>query len=102
MFTFAVIMSASVFKWVGNGRVYEIYESISFFGKYPITIYSKVLRTVVSYIIPVSMIAFYPASALLGKPLENIGITVAVCFVLLFLSLKFYKFMLSRYTSAGG
>ncbi len=39
--SFALIMAGSVFKWVGNGRVYEIYDSLTAFGNYPRSIFSK-------------------------------------------------------------
>ncbi|HOV69046.1 MAG TPA: ABC-2 family transporter protein, partial [Clostridia bacterium] len=68
LLSFAVIMAATVFKWVGNGRVYEMFDSISSFGMYPSSIYSKAFQIILTYILPVGVIGFLPASALLGKP----------------------------------
>lgn len=102
MFSFAVLMSASVFKWVGNSRIYEIFDSITAFGNYPRSIFSKSFQAIISYVIPVGIIAFYPASALLGKSLSGILPAILVCVLFLALSLVFWKFMLARYTSAGG
>jgi len=102
LFSFAVLMSATVFKWVGNSRIYEIFDSITSFGNYPLTIFGRTFRIIISYIIPVSVIAFYPASALLGKDISGFVPAIPVCVLFLILSLGVWKLMLSKYTSAGG
>lgn len=102
LFSFAVLMSATVFKWVGNSRIYEIFDSITSFGNYPRTIFSKTFQTVISYIIPVSVIAFYPASALLGKDISGFMPVIPVCILFFISSLCVWRLMLSKYTSAGG
>lgn len=102
MFSFAVLMAASVFKWVGNSRIYEIFDSVSSFGNYPRTIFSKSFQTIISYIVPVAIIAFYPASALLGKDISGIMPAALVLALFLVLSILFWRLMLSKYTSAGG
>lgn len=102
MFSFAVIMAATVFKWVGNSRIFEIFESIMMFGNYPRSIFSQAFQTIISYIIPVSIIAFYPASALLGKGISGLFPVLVVCVLFLIIGLLFWRMMLSKYTSAGG
>jgi ABC-2 type transport system permease protein len=102
MFSFAVIMSGSVFKWVGNSRIYEIFDSITAFGNYPRSIFSKSFQAIISYIIPVAIIGFFPASALLGKELSGVIPAIVVSVLFFLLSLSFWRLMLSKYTSAGG
>ena len=102
LLSFALIMSGTVFKWVGNSRVYEIYESVASFGYYPKSIFSRSLQLVISYAIPVAMIGFYPAAALLGKPDSGILAAGIVCCLFLFASIRFWYWMLKKYTSAGG
>ena len=34
-----LIMSATVFKWIGNSRIPEIFQSMQQFAKYPVTVY---------------------------------------------------------------
>ncbi len=102
MFSFAVMMAATVFKWVGNSRIFEIFESVMMFGNYPKSIFSQAFQTIISYIIPVSIIAFYPASALIGKGVPGLFPTLAVCVLFLIVGLLFWRMMLSKYTSAGG
>lgn len=102
MFSFAVLMAATVFKWVGNSRIYEIFDSITAFGNYPRSIFSKSFQNILSYIIPVAAIGFFPASALLGKDLSGLAPSLGICVLFLLLSLSVWKRMLSKYTSAGG
>lgn len=102
LFSFAVMMAATVFKWVGNSRIFEIFESVMMFGNYPGSIFSQAFQIIISYIIPVSVIAFYPASALIGKDVPDLLPILAVCILFLILSLLFWRMMLSKYTSAGG
>lgn len=62
----SVLMAAISFKWVGNSRLTEIMDSIKNFGKYPLTIFPNAIKAAVTFVLPVGMISFYPASALLG------------------------------------
>jgi ABC-2 type transport system permease protein len=102
MFSFSLISSGVVFVWVGCSRVYEIFDSISSFGIYPRTIFSKGIQNIITFIVPIVMIGFFPASILLGKNINGVlfGVISSISFVLL--SLCFWYWMLSKYTSAGG
>ena len=102
LFAFSLFMAGSVFKWVGNSRIFEIFDSIASFGNYPRTIFSKSFQALISYVIPIAMIGFFPASALLGKAIDGALPAALVCFIFLALGLSFWKIMLSKYTSAGG
>lgn len=102
MFGFGVILAGLGIVWIGNYRVYEIFSSITNFGMYPAPIFPKLLQTIITSVIPVAMLGFIPASALLGKPTENTLYAIIISFVFLFASLLFWKTMLRKYTSAGG
>lgn len=102
LFTSALIMSGLLFHWVGSSRVYEINDAITSFGRYPRTIYSKPLQWVLTFLLPVSMIAFLPVSTLLGR--ADAGLLGAVAFSAMFMAagIVFWHVMLGKYTSAGG
>ncbi len=102
LFGFALILSGLGIVWVANYRVYDIFFSVANFGMYPASIFSKMLQTFITSVLPVAMLGFIPASALLGKPAEGTLYAVIVSFVFLFISFLFWKAMLKRYTSAGG
>ena len=67
LFGFALILAASLFVWIGNARVIELMESILVFSRYPGTIFAKPLQWAFAVGIPLSMIALFPAEALLGR-----------------------------------
>lgn len=102
LFSFGLILSGIVFIWVGCSRVYEIFESVTAFGLYPRTIFTKGWIQGITLIIPIAMIGFFPATVLLGKPAEWLGIAVLSTGVFLGASLKFWYWMLRQYSSAGG
>lgn len=102
MFSLTLFLSGTLFVWVGNGRLWEIFDVITNFGRYPASIYAVVVRTVITAVIPVAVIAFFPAAALLDRLPPGVLFTGAAVMVFLAASLLFWHRMLARYTSAGG
>jgi len=102
LFASTLIMSGLLFHWVGSSRVYEIHDAVTAFGRYPRTIYGKPLQWVLTYVLPVAMIAFLPAETLLGK--ANPGLAGAIAFSVFFMAIGiwFWHYMLRKYSSAGG
>lgn len=102
LFAIALFMAGSLFVWVGNGRVLEVSEAVMLFAQYPGSIYGHAFRVLISTAVPVAMIAFLPAQALLGRA-EPITAAAAVC-ALAFLgaALLFWRAMLRRYAGGGG
>lgn len=102
MFGFTLLMSGSVFKWVGNSRVYEIFDAIIQFGNYPASIYPKPMLYTVSYLLPVALIGYYPAAALMGTPISGLAFLLLSSALFFAVCLVFWRLMLKSYTSAGG
>jgi ABC-2 type transport system permease protein len=97
-----MIMAATSFKWVGNSRIPEIFDSVMTFGKYPVTIFPQAVKSIATFIIPVSMIGFYPASALLGR-LETSALFAAIpCVLFMLLGIWLYQYMVKLYEGVGG
>jgi len=101
-FSFAMIMSGILFHWVGNSRIFEIFDSLSTFGQYPLSIFSPALQAVLWMVIPIAMIGFFPAAALLGKPVPETLWAVAASGLFFAAGYVFFKRMLASYTSSGG
>lgn len=97
------MIAATLFKWVGNSRLFEVYESIIEFGRYPASIYSKSFRAVITYAVPVALLGTIPASELL-KPDSAGGLLLAAVFAFVFLGVGFtvWRLMLKSYSSTGG
>ena len=102
LFSFALIMAGSLFVWVGNGRVYEVMESVLMFAQYPGSIFSQGFQFVLSILIPAAMIAFLPAQALLGRAEPLTAVSAPACAAFFALSLIFWRRMMRRYTGGGG
>jgi ABC-2 type transport system permease protein len=97
-----MIMAATSFKWVGNSRIPEIFDTIMSFGKYPITIFPQMLKGIVTFVIPVGMIGFFPASALLGRLDPNALLAVIPCILFMLFGILMYLYMVKLYEGVGG
>jgi len=95
-------MAATSFKWVGNSRIPEIFDSIMTFGKYPVTIFPQVIKSIVTFVIPVGMIGFFPASALLGRLEPAALIAVVPCVLFMLFGTWLYQYMVKLYEGVGG
>lgn len=102
MMGIALVMAAISFKWVGNSRILEIFSNIRNFGKYPQSIFPKAIVVITSIIIPVAMIAFYPAAALLGRGNSSMFIMIIPCFLFLLFGIYLYRHMVRLYQGVGG
>jgi len=97
-----MIMAATSFKWVGNSRIPEIFDSIMTFGKYPVTIFPQAVKSIATFIIPVGMIGFFPASALLGRLEPAALFAVLPCVLFMFFGIWLYQYMIKLYEGVGG
>ena len=97
-----MIVAATSFKWVGNSRLFDINESIMTFGKYPGAIFPQVIRGITTFVIPVGMVAFLPAEALLGRGERTAFIAVIPCVLFMCFGVWLYRFMIRKYEGVGG
>lgn len=97
-----LIMAAISFKWVGNSRIPEIFGSIKEFGKYPLGIFPKAVQLLSSLIIPVAVVGFFPASALLGRLDIRSLVSVIPCILFLLFGIWIYNRMIKVYEGVGG
>src|SRR5690606_27351070 len=102
LYSMSLFLSGILFRWVGSSRVFDIFDAVSGFGMYPGTIFSKALQNVFTYILPIGLIAFVPASALLGREGWGSLWTLASAAALVLLGIVYWNRMLKNYTSAGG
>lgn len=97
-----LLMAAISFKWVGNSRIPEIFDSISSFGKYPLTIFPKTVQIISALVIPVAVIGFFPASALLGRLEWTAFLSLIPCVLFLNFGIWIYNKMIRLYEGVGG
>ena len=79
-----------------------IYRDLSALGRFPIDIYKEPLRGIITFLIPVGVMVTFPAKVIMGL-MSPMGVLWSLAFggLILFLSLKFWKFALKKYTSAS-
>lgn len=97
-----LMMAATSFKWVANSRIPEMYDSISKFGNYPQSIFPKWIAALTSFIMPVSMIGFFPACALLGRTEWWMFLSILPCIIFMAAGIKLYHHMIKLYEGVGG
>ncbi len=102
MLGIALMMAATSFKWVGNSRIPEIFDSLRSFGKYPQSIFPKTILIISAFLIPVAMIGFFPAAALMGRGNYIMFIAILPSVVFLILGITLYRFMVRMYQGVGG
>lgn len=104
IYTGVKLITASIAFWTKrSGSVIYMFYMINDFAKYPVTIYNKVVRAIVSYIIPFAFTAFFPASYFIsgGSALFKIGGTVVAAAALMALGIFVWNRGVSSYESAG-
>jgi len=97
-----LIMAAVSFKWVGNSRLHEIFSSVEAFGQYPMGIFPSSVRAFATFIVPVGLVGFFPAAALLGKNAAESYASALYALIFLAFGIWIYKRMIKSYQGAGG
>ncbi|AEE17585.1 ABC transporter permease [Treponema brennaborense] len=90
--------------WLKRSQSY-LYTAYNFneFCYYPVTIYSKSIRFVLTFVVPFAMTSYYPAAYLLGKGTFASGVLMPVLTAAVFCTggYLFWKRGLAHYESAG-
>jgi ABC-2 type transport system permease protein len=102
MLGISLVMAATSFKWVGNSRIPEIFDSVLSFAKYPRSIFPQAVRGVITFVVPVSMVGFFPAEALLGRAQPEYFWALIPCALFLTAGIALFNFMIRLYEGAGG
>lgn len=102
MMGISMMMAATSFKWVANSRIPEIFDSVKYFGKYPQDIFPAAIRGFTSFIMPVAMVGFFPAAALLGRVSPWSFAAIIPCVLFAAIGVYLYKHMVHLYEGVGG
>lgn len=84
-------------------NVVMFYRDLNNMTRFPVSIYTEPIRTVLLFVVPVGLMNTIPAQVLLQKPLSVpylIACIVGVSF--LFFSIKTWSWAIKQYTGAGG
>ncbi len=104
IYTAIKIATGAFAFWIkSSGFIIQMVYGMNEFAKYPTTIYSQFIRTLITYIIPFAFTGYYPALYFLTgqNPLFNIGGTVVISLIFMAIALFIWHKGLSAYESAG-
>jgi ABC-2 type transport system permease protein len=98
-----IIVTSLAFVVTRSGVLMNILDEIIGIGKNPITIFGATGMILFTFIFPIGLAAFYPASALLGR-LSTVAIIelAIIAFAFFGFSLLLWSIAIKKYTSAGG
>ncbi len=97
--------TASIAFWTKQSfQFVKMFYMVNEFAKYPTTIYSSFIRTVITYIIPFAFTGYYPSLYFLTGEniLFNIGGTVIISSLITGIALFIWHKGIGAYESAGG
>lgn len=98
------LLFASLAFWVKNSiAILQIAYNTADFAKYPITIYARPIRIILTWVIPFAFVAFFPASFFLTgmDAARTIGIEVLIAAAAWVIAYSVFKKGLRVYDSAG-
>lgn len=104
IYTAIKIGTAAVAFWIkSSGYIIQMLYGMNEFAKYPTTIYSSVVKVIVTYVIPFAFTGYYPSLYLLTgeNPLFNIGGTVLISLIFFGIALLIWNKGIKAYESAG-
>lgn len=79
-----------------------LFRDLTQMGRFPIDIYQNPLRSLITFVIPVGIMVTFPARAAMGLlSFNGVVIAIGISGLLLFLSIRFWKFALTKYSSAS-
>lgn len=92
------------FIFVRTELIWNIFDTFIEFVRYPLTIYSGSIQFFLTFLIPLGIASFYPASFLLGLAVNPITLvfTSIAAFVFFGANYAILNYGLRRHTSAGG
>jgi ABC-2 type transport system permease protein len=102
-FSITVIVSTLAFWVTRSGAIGEIIWSLTRFIDFPLDIYNPFIKFLLTFLVPLAFINYYPAEILLGKgEYSQIAyLTPVIGIVLLIIAYNFWKIGLKNYASSG-
>lgn len=98
-----VIIAAMAFLFVKSYTLMNIFDVLTDIGKNPISVFGSLGSLIFTFVFPVGLAAFYPASAILGKiSLLQVGGVVLIALAFFGFGVLLWTLGIKKYASAGG
>ncbi len=97
-----IVYCAVLIHLLSMNRLEEIMDKFLRFSEYPLNIYPQAAQWMLTLLLPLAVWIYYPSQAILHRLDGSSFISIAVSFILFFLSIKVFDISLKKYSSAGG
>ena len=104
IYTAVKLFFSAIAFWVKqSGPFLQVAYEMADFAKYPTEIYGKVIRFLITWVVPFAFVAYFPASVFLGKrqAFGTIGAECVIAAVAFAAAYWFFQYGTRRYESAG-
>lgn len=104
IYTSIKLFFASFAFWIRSSQnILSVFYSFSDFAKYPISIYSTVIKFILTFIVPFAFTAYYPAAYFLNKEKLFIGVGGTVISAVISFAIAYFVWCkgINAYESAG-
>lgn len=91
---------ASFWTYRSNEVIWSFYK-IYTFAQYPLDIYNKFIKILITMILPFAFVAYYPTMSYLGKNNYMIYLSPIIAVILWIIAIKVWNFALNKYRSTG-
>ncbi len=95
-----ILSISSFWTYRSNEVIWSFYRMYTF-TEYPITIYNKFIRILITVILPFAFVAYYPVMSYLGFNKYMIYLSPVVAIVLWIIAIKLWNLALNKYRSTG-
>jgi len=97
-----LMLTTLAFWFVRVENLGEVFYAFYETGRFPVTIYNRWLRLVLTYIVPIAFLTTFPAATLLGKlsPFFVFG-SIMIAGILFYTSSRFWNYAIRFYSSAS-
>lgn len=91
---------SSFWTYRSNEIIWSFYRTYTF-AQYPIDIYNKFIKVLITVILPFAFVAYYPTMAYLGMNTYMIYLSPIIAIVLWTVAVNVWNFALNKYRSTG-
>ena len=91
---------SSFWTYRSNEVIWSFYRMYTF-TEYPVSIYNKFIRILITIILPCAFVAYYPTMAYLGFNTYMIYLSPVVAIILWIIAVKLWNLALNKYRSTG-
>lgn len=102
--SFKVLFASLAFKFQRSGPLLQFVYNFSFYAKYPMKIYPKVLQIILTYVVPLGLCLFFPYENLFSythDPLTLAATIIAITAAFATVCICVWNKLVKRYESTG-